>query len=78
MDVDSYSDAKSLDKVAQASSQYQINKGAQEPLLTTAEIDQKIRELEKIMQNHAQNLEFEQAAAVRDKIAELRVQQLSS
>lgn len=78
MDVDTYSDAKSLDKVAEASANYQINKDAEEPLLTTIEIDQKISELEKLMQSHAQNLEFEQAALVRDKIAKLRVQQLSS
>jgi excinuclease ABC subunit B len=78
MDVGTYSDAKSLDKVAEASTNYQINKDAEEPLLTTIEIDQKISELEKLMQSHAQNLEFEQAALVRDKIAKLRVQQLSS
>jgi excinuclease ABC subunit B len=78
MDVGTYSDAKSLDKVAEASANYRINKDAEEPLLTTTEIDQKISELEKLMQNHAQNLEFEQAALVRDKIAKLRIQQLSS
>jgi excinuclease ABC subunit B len=78
MDVGTYSDAKSLDKVAEASANYRINKDAEEPLLTTIEIDQKISELEKLMQSHAQNLEFEQAALVRDKIAKLRVQQLSS
>ena len=78
MDVGSYSDAKSLDKVAEANANYHINQQAEEPLLSTAQIDTKIEGLEKIMQNHAQNLEFEQAAAVRDKIAKLRIQQLSS
>ena len=78
MGIGSYSDAKSLDKVAEANSNYHIIKQAEEPLLTTVQIDTKIAELEKIMQNHAQNLEFEQAAAVRDKIANYRIQQLSS
>ena len=78
MDVGSYSDAKSLDKVAEANANYHINQQAEEPLLTTAQIDTKIEGLEKVMQNHAQNLEFEQAAAVRDNIAKLRIQQLSS
>ena len=78
MDVGSYSDAKSLDKVAEANANYHINQQAEEPLLTTAQIDTKIEGLEKVMQNYAQNLEFEQAAAVRDNIAKLRIQQLSS
>ena len=78
MDVGNYSDAKSLDKVAEANANYHINQKAEDPLLTTAQIDAKIEELEKLMQSHAQNLEFEQAASVRDKIAKLRIQQLSS
>jgi excinuclease ABC subunit B len=78
MDVGSYSDAKSLDKVAEANANYQVSQQAEEPLLTTTQIDAKIEELEKEMQQHAQNLEFEQAATVRDKIAKLRIQQLSS
>jgi excinuclease ABC subunit B len=78
MGVGDYSDKKSLDKVAQASSHYQINKQAEEPLLTTTQIDNKISLLEKEMQEHAQNLEFEKAALARDSIAKLRVQQLSS
>ena len=36
------------------------------------------RVLEKIMYGHAQNLEFEKAAAIRDDVAKLRLQQLSS
>ena len=47
-------------------------------MLTTKEIDKKIEQLEKTMFVHAQNLEFEQAASVRDDIAKLRTQQLSS
>jgi excinuclease ABC subunit B len=78
MGVGDYSDKNSLDKVAQASSHYQINKQAEEPLLTTTQIDNKISLLEKEMQEHAQNLEFEKAALARDSIAKLRVQQLSS
>jgi excinuclease ABC subunit B len=78
MGVGDYSDKKSLDKVAQATSHYQINKQAEEPLLTTTQIDNKISLLEKEMQEHAQNLEFEKAALACDSIAKLRVQQLSS
>jgi excinuclease ABC subunit B len=36
-----------------------------------------VQQLEKQMIDHAQNLEFEQAAAIRDKISSLRNQQLS-
>jgi excinuclease ABC subunit B len=78
MGVGDYSDKTSLDKVAQATSHYQINQQAEEPLLTTTQIDNKIALLEKEMQGHAQNLEFEKAALARDSIAKLRVQQLSS
>jgi excinuclease ABC subunit B len=78
MGVGDYSDKKSLDKVAQATSHYQINQQAEEPLLTTTQIDNKISLLEKEMQEHAQNLEFEKAALARDSIAKLRIQQLSS
>jgi excinuclease ABC subunit B len=78
MGVGDYSDKTSLDKVAQATSHYQINQQAEEPLLTTTQIDNKIALLEKEMQGHAQNLEFEKAALARDSIEKLRVQQLSS
>lgn len=74
MDVDGYSNAKQLDKVAQATANY----NADEPLLSTKEIDDKIVQLEKDMLQCAQNLEFEQAASIRDNIARLRTQQLSS
>ena len=47
-------------------------------LLTTKEIDTKVQELENMMFNHAQNLEFELAASVRDEIKQLREQQLVS
>jgi excinuclease ABC subunit B len=40
--------------------------------MTPKAVDQKIRELEAKMQAHAQNLEFEQAAAVRDEIHAMR------
>jgi excinuclease ABC subunit B len=78
MGLGDYSDKKSLDKVAQATSDYKINQQAAEPLLTTQEIDQKIVILEKEMLNFAQNLEFEKAALARDSISKLRTQQLSS
>jgi excinuclease ABC subunit B len=46
--------------------------------LTTKEIDVMVQELETTMFNHAQNLEFELAASVRDKIKKLRDLQLVS
>lgn len=67
MDVGS---SASMKKVAEQDGEYQ--------LLTTNQIDDKVKELEKIMMDHAQNLEFEQAAATRDKITKLRQQQLST
>lgn len=42
--------------------------------LTPKALEQKIRELETRMQQHAQNLEFEEAASVRDQIHALREQ----
>lgn len=52
------------------------DKQAQYATLSTQEIDEKVKGLEEKMLNHAQNLEFEEAAAVRDEIAKLRDQQL--
>ncbi|WDE01925.1 excinuclease ABC subunit UvrB [Thalassomonas actiniarum] len=46
--------------------------------LSTQEIDEKVKQLENTMYQHAQNLEFEQAAAIRDEIAKLREQQLAT
>ena len=45
--------------------------------MTVGDIDKKVQQLEKEMFDHAQNLEFEQAAAIRDTISSLRNQQLS-
>ncbi len=70
MGVGGFSKSKELDKVAEQHANYQ--------LLTTKEIDYKIEQLEKEMYLSAQNLEFEQAAAIRDDIAKLRTQQLST
>ena len=70
MDVGGFSESKELDKVAERHANYQI--------LTTKEIDKKIEQLEKEMFSYAQNLEFEQAASIRDDIAKLRAQQLST
>lgn len=70
MDVGDFSESKELDKVAERHANYQA--------LTTKEIDNKIEQLEKEMFSHAQNLEFEQAASIRDDIAKLRAQQLST
>ncbi|QDP01214.1 excinuclease ABC subunit UvrB [Thalassotalea sp. PS06] len=50
----------------------------QTPILSTSEIDAKVAELENEMFEHARNLEFEKAAAVRDEIAKLRDMQLRS
>ena len=57
-------------KAAEPSQTYQV--------MSVAEIDEKVKQLEKTMLDHAQNLEFEQAAQLRDEIAKLRNQQLAS
>nr|WP_286272974.1 excinuclease ABC subunit UvrB [Thalassotalea hakodatensis] len=55
-------------KAAESDAQYHV--------MSVSEIDDKVKQLEKQMIDHAQNLEFEQAASVRDEIAKLRQQQL--
>jgi len=70
MGVGGFSESKELDRVAEQNANYQA--------LSTKEIDDKIAQLEKNMYSHAQDLEFEQAAAIRDDIAKLRTQQLST
>ncbi len=60
--------SKNSAKIAEAAANYQV--------LTVTEIDQKVKKLEKDMFDYAQNLEFEQAAALRDEIAKLRDLQL--
>ena len=70
MDVGDFSESRALDQVAEKVANYQT--------LTTKEIDNKITSLEKAMYSHAQNLEFEKAAATRDEIATLRTQQLNT
>jgi excinuclease ABC subunit B len=62
--------AQAHQKVAESKAGYTI--------LSTREIDDKIKELEHAMLNHAQDLEFELAANLRDEIAKLRLQQLST
>lgn len=64
------SKAALLQKVAENSASYAI--------MSTKEIDDKIKLLENDMIKHAQNLEFELAAKVRDEISALRTQQLST
>ncbi|XPF94416.1 excinuclease ABC subunit UvrB [Colwellia sp. RE-S-Sl-9] len=59
-----------LRKVAEEHASYKI--------MSTKEIDDKIKQLEAEMIKHAQNLEFELAAKARDEIASLRIQQLST
>ncbi|MGE6301585.1 excinuclease ABC subunit UvrB [Serratia liquefaciens] len=51
-----------------------VENAAQYQNLTPKALDQKIRELEAQMYTHAQNLEFEQAAGLRDEIHQLREQ----
>ncbi len=70
MDVGTRSSKADLSLVAEKTAEYQ--------LLSTAEIDKKVKELEEKMYQHAQNLEFEQAAATRDEVAKLREQQLAT
>ena len=57
-------------KIAEEQANYHV--------LSTREIDEKVKQLENAMYKHAQDLEFEQAAAVRDEIAKLRELQLAS
>ncbi|WBL71814.1 excinuclease ABC subunit UvrB [Serratia liquefaciens] len=60
------SKGKGKGRAAESAAQYQN--------LTPKALDQKIRELEAQMYTHAQNLEFEQAAGLRDEIHQLREQ----
>jgi len=70
MDVGTYSTDEALkNKAAEPHAAYKV--------LSVDEIDDKVKQLEKSMLDHAQNLEFEQAAAVRDEIAKLRELQLA-
>ena len=55
--------------VAEKSTDYKV--------LSIKDIDERIKQLESEMLTHAQNLEFEQAANLRDEVSKLREQQLS-
>ncbi|WP_440877277.1 excinuclease ABC subunit UvrB [Thalassotalea sp. PLHSN55] len=70
MDVGTSAGAEKLQRVAEKAAKYET--------LSTADIDKKVKELEEQMYLHAQNLEFEQAAATRDEISKLREQQLTT
>lgn len=78
MDTGGFSQRKQLNKVAEQNAGYKVDAQGELHMMTTKEIDNKIEQLEKTMYLHAQNLEFEQAASIRDGIAKLRTQQLSS
>ena len=78
MDTGGFTKGKQLDKVAEQHAGYKVDEQGELHMMTTKEIDDKIEQLEKTMYLHAQNLEFEQAASIRDDIAKLRTQQLSS
>ncbi|WP_153446752.1 excinuclease ABC subunit UvrB [Vibrio algicola] len=60
------SNVVSLSKVAEQAAEYQA--------LTPQQLDKRITQLENEMYQHAQNLEFEQAAHKRDEIEKLRAQ----
>lgn len=63
------SSSDTLLNVAEQATDYKV--------LSFKDIDEKIKQLESKMIAHAQNLEFEQAANLRDEVAKLREQQLS-
>jgi excinuclease ABC subunit B len=63
------SSSDTLLNVAEQATDYKV--------LSIKEIDKKIKQLENDMLSHAQNLEFEQAANLRDEVVKLREQQLS-
>ncbi|RRJ84340.1 excinuclease ABC subunit UvrB [Aestuariirhabdus litorea] len=65
------SKGRSRRKVAEKSADYDSS------AMTVEQLSTKIAELEEQMYQHARDLEFEQAAAVRDRIADLRTQVLS-
>ncbi len=52
--------------------------GAEIADLTPAALARKLKQMEAQMQEHAKNLEFEEAAALRDQLAELKLQAFAS
>ncbi|MGS0683484.1 excinuclease ABC subunit UvrB [Shewanella sp. 125m-7] len=66
MDVGDHQYVDSERGVAEAENEYHVAK--------PADISHDIDRLEKQMHEHAKNLEFEEAAAIRDKVSRLRVQ----
>jgi excinuclease ABC subunit B len=46
--------------------------GAELANLSPAALARKLKQLEAQMQEHAKNLEFEEAAAIRDQLAEIK------
>jgi excinuclease ABC subunit B len=56
---------------------FTVDYNTEQQVMTVDDIDKKVQQLEKQMIDHAQNLEFQQAAAIRDTISSLRYQQLS-
>jgi excinuclease ABC subunit B len=69
MDIGEFSTNDALAKVAEQKANYQFT--------SVKEIDKKVAQLEDDMFSAARNLEFEQAAAIRDEIAKLRDLQLT-
>ncbi len=64
---------RSLDRVADRRGGY----GGNESAMSQDDLEKEILKLEKVMFEHAKNLEFEEAASVRDRISELRQQFIS-
>ena len=51
-------------------------KGAEYAVLSPDKLDKKIKQLQKEMYQHAENLEFEAAAKLRDEIQQLQANRL--
>ena len=69
MDIGTSFNENNAKKVAEQAGEYHT--------LSVAEIDKKVKQLEAQMFDFAQNLEFEQAATLRDEITKLRDIQLT-
>jgi excinuclease ABC subunit B len=62
------STSKTYDKIAETAANYQV--------MSAKQLSKKLKQLEEAMYQHAKNLEFEQAAKIRDDIKLLREQML--
>ncbi|MGO5000133.1 excinuclease ABC subunit UvrB [Oceanisphaera sp. W20_SRM_FM3] len=76
--IKAVTDVLDLDGTKRIGSKRAKDSSVPEHIPTAKELDKQITELEKVMVTHAQNLEFEQAAATRDRIHALREQLIRS